>query len=392
MFHPDQTFWRPQHLDIGVTDLCNLECKYCYLTLDPGAPRGHMSTEVCNLVLDYTQRLVDFYPPTPEDPQPIKWNLFGGEPFVAFPVMQYLVNIARRHRWPVVIEVYTNGATATQEQVQWCKDNSVFPKRSVGGCPEACAITRPGAYLENYERETEFWDDRSLLRRVTVVPGTEQYIMQSLRYFYRKGYWGGIDFVTDDYANWSPEQIAELKNQITRLAEEYVRQFKAGCVMYNERIQITAQYLFQEPQRLNIGCGAGWGTQGITWDGYIVPCHRFLRESRNSPFCGGLLAELLAGDGPSFGSKFTDAVQSVSRCEETEECKQCSARLPCQHGCYHLSSVACDGDLKATPKVRCEVYRHYAKLAHWVHAELKPLDPIWYLCKAEPCRPIPEEA
>jgi len=388
-FNPDQRRWMPQHLDIGITDRCDLNCRYCYLSIAPGAPQGDMDASVCDLVLEYTKRLAMYYEPL-QGTQPIHWNLFGGEPFVAFSVIQYLVAEAKIQQLPVEIEVYTNGAAATAEQISWCRKHKIAPKRSVGGCPEACAVTRPGSYLRRYEAATPLWDDWGTMRRVTLVPGTEQYLMRTLKYFYDRGYWGGIDFVTDDYADWAPEQIATLKEQITRLAHEFVWQFKTGYVMYNERLQIMGQWLFQEPQRLNLACGAGWGTQAITSDGYVVPCHRWLREPRDSPFCGGKLEDVLK-DGPKFGQIFVDAVLSASRLEETDECRACSARYSCQHGCYHLSWVK-GGDLKKTPTVRCEVYRHYIEMAKWVHAELAPLDKFWYLCTAERCSAISETA
>jgi uncharacterized protein len=389
-FNPDPRHWHPQHLDVGVTDHCGLDCRYCYNKLGRGAARGRMGREVCDQVLEYTRRLAMYWEPHTGQ-LPINWNLFGGEPMEAFEVIEYLVTQAERRKLPVNVEVFTNGSVGTEEQIQWCRKHNVKPKRSVGGCPEMCAVTRPGDYLDKYEARSPLWDDWGVMRRVTLVPGTEHLVMSTLRYFYDKGYWGGIDFVTDDYADWSDEQIATLKSQLTKLAEEFVRQFHAGHVLFNERIQVMAQWLFQQPRQLNVACGAGWGTQAITWDGYIQPCHRFLREPRDSAFSGGTLSDILAGKAPAFGPLFVDAILSASRFEETDECKACVARYSCQHGCYHLSWVACGGDMKKTPRIRCEIYRHYIKLAKWIHGELAPVDPIWYLCVAEPCEPIPDE-
>lgn len=389
-FDANQRAWRPRHLDVGVTDLCSLNCRYCYLTLGPAVARGPMSREVCDQVLDYTRRLAMHHEPQ-QGPSPINWNLFGGEPMEAFEVIEYLVTNAERQHLPVNVEIFTNGAVGTYEQIKWCLAHGIKPKRSVGGCPEMCALTRPGDYLQRYEERSPAWDDWGAMRRVTIVPGTEMHVMRTLKYFYDRGYWGGIDFVTDDYADWTDAQIETLKGQLTKLAEEFVRQFQAGHVMYNERLQIMAQWLFQQPRQLNIACGAGWGTQSISWDGFIFPCHRFLREPRDSPFCGGTLADAIAGNGPTFGEPFTAAVVSASKFEETDECKACSARYSCQHGCYHVSKLACGGDLGKTPRIRCEIYRYYIQLAKWVHGELAALDPIWYLCTCEPCLPISTE-
>lgn len=389
-FDTDQRHWMPQHLDLDITSRCNLRCKYCYLGSVPEHKVGVMGGYVCDQVLEYTRRLAQHYEPL-QGENKIHWNFFGGEPFCSFQVIRYLVAKACEHRLPVFCTVFTNGATATQEQVAWCLSQGIVPKRSVGGCPEACAITRPGNYLERYEQETAWWNDWGTMRRVTVVPETARYIMDSLRYFHNRGYWGGLDFVTDDYTDWPDEALETLKEQLTRLAREFVRQYRAGHVMANERLQVTGQWLFQQPPMLNLGCGACWGTQGITWDGSVVACHRALREPPNSPLNGGTLSDVLAGKGPTFGPTLVDKIARYSQAREPFECVECPARLPCQHGCYHLSCHT-TGDFDRTPRVRCEVNRHYVKLARWIHGEIAGIDPFWYAAKAEPCLPIAEDA
>lgn len=386
-----QRAWRPRNLDLEITARCNLGCTYCYLGRNTtGEQRGDMGREVADQVLEYTRLLADHHEPLCGPTARIAWHLFGGEPFLAFETVRYLVTEAERRNLPVDVAIFTNGASASPEQVAWCKSHRITPKRSTGGCPEACVATRPGDYLGRYEVETRLWNDYGLPRRITLVPETACYLMRTVKYFYDRGYWGGLDFVCDQYATWSAAAVATLKDQLDLLAREFVRQFRAGRMLWNEQIQQTARRLFGTP-KLHLGCGAGWGLQAITWDGYVVPCHRFLRDPRDSAFCGGRLSDLLAGRGPSFGERFADHVDGLSRGEEPAGCQSCSARTACWHGCYHVSWKTC-GTLDRSPAVHCELTRHYVELAKWVHSELAEMDARWFDCAAQPCEPIVEEA
>lgn len=380
---------RPRNLDIEVTARCNLRCAYCYLG-EASPTAGDMSIAVADQVIDYTQRLAMHHEPLRGEGR-IDWCLFGGEPFLAFGTMQYLVARAESLELPVSVEIFTNGATATPEQVAWCKEHGVTAKRSVGGCPDACALTRSGDYLERYERETALWGDYHLQRRVTVTPATAKFVMASLKWFYARGYWGGLDFVADEYSAWPAEDVAELKAQLSRLAGEFVRQFRVGRVLYNEALQVAAGRLLRQPPVLNLGCGGGRGLQAIAWDGYIVPCHRFLREPRDSGFCGGRLVDLLQTGRTVWGKPLAEYTDSLSRGHESADCRQCPARLSCQHGCMHVAHKTTDV-LGSPPPLHCEIQRHYAALALWIDGLLRDIDPRWYDCLATPCEPILESA
>ena len=373
-----------ENIDIDITGRCPLRCKYCYNEKAGAGELGIMSLEVADQVVEYTARL------NASHGRRVNWCFFGGEPFVAFDVVQHLVTQAEAGKLNISFSIFTNGATATLDQVAWCRAHKVLSKRSTGGCPQACQMTRPGDYLNKYHAESVLWNDYHRPRRVTLTPETSGYMMQSLRYLYGMGYWGGIDFVEDSYAEWSSNDVAIYQGQLTRLAEEFIRQFRAGHVLYQERLQNAARRMFGSPCRVQ-GCGAGCGLLGITWDGYVVPCHRFLREPRTSPLCGGRLSDVLAGNAASFGDTFRDAIAANQRCVETVKCRACPARFACNHGCYHVSWITAQ-DLITSPESRCAIMRHYADLALWVHNELRHRDMRWFDAQATRCLPIPEGA
>lgn len=389
----DTSKWKPRNLDLEISALCNLHCKYCYLEkrTESDPPRGNMTRETADLVLQYIEHILACIK---GERRHISVCLFGGEPFLNFDVMRYFVEECDRRQYPVGRAVMTNGATATPEQVRWCLQHRVVAKRSVGGCPEACALTRPGDYLDRYLAESLIWNDYHRPRRVTTIPETAKFLMQTVKFFYGKGYWGSLDFSTDDYAQWQPEQIAEYKSQTERLSREFVRQYRNGRVLGNEMLQVYGRKIYGTSKVMTIGCGAGHGLQAVTWDGYLLPCHRMLREPRTSVMCGGHLRDVLCGKPPRFGSELQDDIFRCSSGIVPKQCEGCEATQCCQHGCRHLA-WATSGVLDKVPEVRCIFTRHWRRLALLVHSQLgnaqiggKP----WWEARPTRCLPIPEDA
>lgn len=383
----DSAQWRPKNLDLEITGLCNQHCKFCYLEKLDRAQRGHMSMEVAEQVLQYIALLARSLPKN----RHISLCLFGGEPFLNFPVVQYLIEEADKRGLPTGRAIFTNGATAKPEQIEWCKTHRIISKRSTAGCPESAALTRPGDYMERYHAETKLWDDYHRPRRICIIPANAQYIMDNVRYFYRMGYWGMLDFATDDYADWTVEQMKVYKDQTERLAKEFVRQFHLGHIMGNEVLQLYGKKMFKHGLTMTLGCGAGWGLQGISWEGYVLPCHRMFGEQRDSPMCGGKLSDVLAGKPATFGQELREHIYACANRQEQEQCRKCVARQCCQHGCRHLSWAKFH-DLSKTPEVRCEFTRHWRRLASWVHSQLGNFEPAWYERRATKCGPIPDNA
>lgn len=363
--------WTPINLDLEITTRCNLHCKYCYLNKHPLIDKGDMSIEVANLVLKYMHKIKSRIPPSKH----IQICFFGGEPFLNFDIVQYLTLNILKQKIPTRFAIFTNGATATEAQINWCKKYNIRAKRSVGGCPEACELTRPGDYLQKYHEETKLWNDWGGTRRITIIPEIAQYIMKSVQYFHNKGYYGAFDFTTDNYVEWSKVNINHYKEQITLLAKEVVRQFFMGNVL--AIITFNAMAKKYRNNNVNMGCGAGWGLQGITWDGNIVPCHRMFREPIESPMYGGRLSNVLDGIPFVFGNELYSHILDCRAKKDNEKCQACIAKTICHHGCRHVNWCT-SRNLYATPQVHCIFMKHIYKTVKWIHSQIGHIDESWY--------------
>ena len=371
-----QSTWMPWCFDVEVTQLCGLGCKYCYL----GRPSSGSMDEA---TVDEVVRCIDAQASRVEPWRDIQLNLYGGEPFLNFPAVQRLVK-GLDEIGGVDAMIFTNGATASVEQVEWCRDHLVKPKRSSAGCPEAAALTRPGQYTERWLAEGVAWREWGNSHRITVIPETAVFPCRNVRWLHQQGYYGPADFALDEYVDWPECAQRAYQEQLERLAREFVRQYQRGCVLGVENFSNFGRAIFGQSAVTVIGCGAGWGTWGITWDGYVTGCHRWFREPRGSTSVGGHVSGIASGAPLHFGEPLVQLVRGWAAGTERAECVECEARQCCSRGCPHVARAR-TGMLGCSTEVRCWATRLYARLAREINQQV---DENWWRKPATPCQPF----
>lgn len=364
----------PFCFDIEVTQRCNQGCRYCYL----GKPMGSDMTE------DTARQVVRYIADCAQsDPlwKAMHVNFYGGEPVLNFPVVRYIateLDVALGTR-PLHLNLFTNGASATDGQVAECRDMQIIPRRSTAGCPEAASLTRPGDYTERWVNEGKLWQDYDSPHRLVVTPETAHHLASSVRWLHSEGYYGPVDVSTDDYAYWPQEAAEAIRDEIGWLAGEFVAQHREGRMLGIENFTQIAKALYGRPGTISLGCGAGGNTVGITWDGYIVPCHRFFRE----PYPYGH-SHILDGGAPSFGDDFTAYREDCACGHEHHRCRKCPAREGCSHGCPHVS-LHTMGVLGQSPRIRCDTTKTWVTETRWIDSMLRPRDDQWWTRTPTPC-------
>jgi uncharacterized protein len=364
------------YFDFEITTRCNMKCKYCYLGSMCDIPRADMSDEVVDDALTLVGRVIEA-----RGGKQFTLYFYGGEPLVAFERMKSIVEQARARKLNCRFGIVTNGCTATPEQVQWCKANGLTAQRSIDGCAEAMEFNRPGV-IRKYEAETLLWQDYNRTRRCTVSPETAPFLLKSLRYFAEQGFVKGAAFIPDEYPDWTPEQMAALLKSLKEVAQEFVNDFKQGKPFWTHQFHKAAEGLFQR-QTSSAGCGAGRTLLGITYDGHVVPCHRFSREPLESPMCLGTVKEWLAGTERGFGVEWTSRMESIRQKQDLPQCVDCNAREACVKGCYHCNWLK-NHDLFQPTVVNCTVQREVVRLTLWIDRELRQIDAQWWKRRGTP--------
>ena len=369
----DQANWHPRCLDVEVTTACRQWCRHCYLG-KPGTV--HMTHDTAELVWRYLREQANFWPPS----KPMELNFYGGEAFLNFPIVQYLTEASEQHV-PAVLTIFTDGATANPEQIAYCREHHIFPKRSTAGCPQAAALTRPGDYTERWLEEGRLWGEYGATHRLTVTPATAPYILGSVHWLHVMGYYGDVDIAADEYADWSPDVLEIYEDQMVELAYLFVEQFRHGRVLAVENFSRFGRVLFGQSQATMLGCGAPWNTAGINVLGQITTCHRCFREPAGSPLHGGSLTD--AWIGPHYPEALANHIYGWAVRHERTDCQECNARQACQRDCLHLSWTMAH-NLDASVPVRCRMIRLYVRLARWINEQLS--DCQWW--NKRPTQPI----
>jgi sulfatase maturation enzyme AslB (radical SAM superfamily) len=361
------------YLDIELTQRCNLSCPYCYL--GQHKQTATISEETLEDCLDL---LAVWGKVKGQDPTEI--SFYGGEPLAAFPQMRYFVEGAKARGYRLKYSIISNGTIAKPEIVDYCRVNNLSIQRSLDGCPSAMKLCRGEGTLDQYNAATPLWKDYGKTRRSTIIPETAKFICESLTYMHGLGFAKGMSPQPDYYADWSAEQADDFKRNLWLVAEELVRDVRAGrrpFYFYWFDREYAAHLTAGKDYRPSPGCGAGRSLWCCSWDGYLFICHRFSSEARDSEFCAGAVADVVAGMARGIGDRVKDCVGRCERKEMPESCRDCIGYYGCCRGCYHVN-YKCTGDLQTPPPLYCELKRESARVVTWIDGQLRGKNPQWW--------------
>lgn len=108
-----------KHLLIGLTEKCNLRCKYCIYGGHYENERTHSES---NMDFSILKESIDkFFESTQREQKVV--NLYGGEPFINFKAMKEIVEYINTIDKNVSIYITTNGTLLKEEILNWIIEN-----------------------------------------------------------------------------------------------------------------------------------------------------------------------------------------------------------------------------------------------------------------------------
>jgi len=119
------------HLILGITEACNLRCRYCVYSGDYPYQRRHgvrhMSPEVAKAA-------VEFYARHSRDCEDVSIGFYGGEPLLNFPVIEECVlHIRKTIDREILLNITTNGTLLTGAVGDFLVENDVYATVSLDG-------------------------------------------------------------------------------------------------------------------------------------------------------------------------------------------------------------------------------------------------------------------
>ncbi len=270
-------------IELGVTENCNLACKYCYCgTCSELSTKGLMSEKVAHQAVMW---LFDIS----GKGKRVNITFFGGEPLLNKPlirsVVEYSQLLGRLHNKTVTYTMTTNATLLDDEFLVFVKEHNIGIMVSLDGprsTHDAQCPTKEGK--SSYDLVTA-GAKRLLTQRHTAVRCTMTHPMPKLKelidffedFGFKSCLIGGahnpiknqssVDFTEEDYADHAKQDealVPELLEKISK--QQHMGYFPFDKIIANIK---TCK------QPCAIKCGAGHGCLFVAADGVLYPCHRF---------------------------------------------------------------------------------------------------------------------
>ncbi len=320
-------------LSLAVAQKCNLGCTYCY------AQQGEFGSPAKNMALENAEKAVDLLVNGAEPGAKLNLAFLGGEPLVNRPVLQAATlraeELAARRGVKMGFSITTNGTLLTEEDAEFFESHSFAVTVSLDGPRETHNALRPyksgaGSFDAIMRRVQPLLTTQRRMQvsaRVTVTPANLE-LRRALDQFIDAGFHSVGFSPMLSAPNGSGEmQEADLKVMLGEMIDcgrEFERRVLAG-ERYPFANMANAMREIGRGTHRPYPCGAGAGYLGVSADGELSACHRFVGDE------AGAMGSL--NDGVDLNRQA--AWLADRHVHRQEPCRACWARYLCGGGCHH---------------------------------------------------------
>jgi uncharacterized protein len=332
-------------LSLAVAQKCNLGCTYCYAQQGSfGGTESSMSLEVA---IAAVERLLEDASPG----EKVSLAFLGGEPLAGRPVLRAATELAARKAASAGVEIAfaltTNATLLTEDDVEFFDRHRFSVTVSIDGVRETHDRLRPfksgrGSYDRVIERAGLILS-RSPRRshitaRVTVTPSNLR-LLETLDELIRLGF-DGVLFspmlsAPAGAGQMGSAELHEMLAQLIECGDAFESKLRQDVLYPFLNIINTLQRIHSQ-SRDQYPCGAGGGYLGVSSQGGLYTCHRFVDDESASM---GNLSE-------GIDRKKRQLWLAERNVYAQEPCRTCWARHLCGGGCHyeaiHRGRPACD--------------------------------------------------
>jgi uncharacterized protein len=321
-------------LSLAVAQKCNLGCTYCY------AQQGSFGGKDRNMPDDVARASVDKLLKDAAPGETISLAYLGGEPLVNRPVLQattqYAATKAALAGVGINFSLTTNGTLLTADDAEFFERYGFAVTISIDGIRDKHDLLRPfksgqGSYERVIERAklllNLFPRRYRVTARVSVTP-ENLYLRETLDEMIGLGF-DGVMFspvLNSPTGRHQMEQadFAEMLQQMLVCGRNFEHHLMNDRIYPFTNIISTLQRIHRY-SRDGYPCGAGGGYMGVSSEGGLYACHRFVDDAQ------GEMGNVLDGvDGVKQERWLADR-----NVHAQEPCRTCWARHMCGGGCHH---------------------------------------------------------
>ena len=324
----------PLHaLSLAIAQKCNLGCTYCY------AQQGEFGGAAKNMSREAAEQAVDLLVNGSEAGARLNLAFLGGEPLANRALLQETTRraatMAAARGVTLGFSITTNGTLLTAADADFFEEFGFAVTVSLDGPRDAHDAQRPfksgkGSFdriMANLAPMFEKQRRMQVTARVTVTPHNMM-LRQTLDEFVAAG------FHTVGFSPLlrSPTGVGELERddlevmlgEMIDCGREFERRTIAG-ERYPFANMLNALREIERGTHRPYPCGAGAGYLGVSAEGELAACHRFVGDA------DGKMGSLAEGIDAAKRAQWL----SERHVHRQEPCTQCWARYLCGGGCHH---------------------------------------------------------
>ena len=320
-------------LSLAIAQKCNLGCTYCY------AQQGEFGGSAKNMPLDDALRAVDLLVGTAEPGARLNLAFLGGEPLVNRKVLraatQRAVELTGSRGAKMTFSITTNGTVLTEDDGRFFEEHGFAVTVSIDGPREVHDALRPfkgggGSYDAVMKRTAPLLKMQNRMQvsaRVTVTP-TNLSLRQTLDTFIAAGF-HSVGFspmlsAPTGEGEMQSEDLELMLGEMIDCGREFERASRSGR-RFPFANMVNAMREIHRGTHRPYPCGAGAGYLGVSADGELAACHRFVGDEE------GAMGSL--DDGIDL-TRQADWL-TTRHVHRQEPCQSCWARYLCGGGCHH---------------------------------------------------------
>ena len=320
-------------LSLAIAQKCNLGCTYCY------AQQGEFGGPAKNMELADALRAVDLLVGAAEPEARLSLAFLGGEPLVNRKVLraatERAVELAHGRGAKVTFAITTNGTLLTEDDGRFFEKHGFAVTISIDGPKEAHDAQRPfkggaGSYDAVMKRATPLLKMQRRMQvsaRVTVTP-RNLILRRTLDMLIAAGFHSvGFSPMLSAPAGAGEMQSEDLELMLGEMIDcgrQFERASRSGQ-RYPFANMVNAMREIHRGTHRPYPCGAGAGYLGVSADGDLAACHRFVGDQE------GAMGSLDDGVDLTRQADWL-AARHVHR---QQPCQSCWARYLCGGGCHH---------------------------------------------------------
>jgi len=331
-------------VSLAVAQQCNLGCTYCYAQQGEfGGPAKNMSLPTAIAAIDLLFRDVNAG-------ERVNVAFLGGEPLINRSVIRGATEHARRRAEELRVEatfsITSNGTLISAGDAEFFEEHAFAVTISVDGVGAAHDAQRPfksgrgsfGAVMANVEPLLRRQRRMQVSARVTVTPRNVA-LRETLDDFLGRGFhsvgFSPMLFAPSADGEMHAADLERMLEQMIGCGDEFRRRVVAGERYAFMNVANAMREIHRGTHR-PYPCGAGASYLGVSADGELAACHRFVGDE------AGAMGDVENGVDRARQSRWL-AERHVTR---QEPCRSCWARYMCSGGCHHEAinrgRAACD--------------------------------------------------